>query len=275
MSNEALRVDIWLKDGTQELLKSGVSTARLDCLVLLEDITGRNRASILAHPEAELTSAQLAKLSEQIRQRSRHIPLAYIRGMTEFYGRVFSVNDRVLEPRPESEAIIELLRGISDKVRSVIDIGTGSGALAITAKLEHPQLAVLGIDIDPDCLAIAQANAAKHRAAVTFQQSDLLKNLSTKDLEDSVLLANLPYVPDEYPLNRAATHEPELAIFGGKDGLDLYRVLFTQSKSIQSRPRFIITESLPAQHTDLTKIAHDNGYGLIKSAGLVQLYATT
>src|SRR4051812_18199612 len=102
----------WLRSAEDLLGAAEVNTARLDALVLLEDCLGRGRALLLAHPETELTDEQSVVLDGQLQRRARHEPLAYIRGRTEFYGREFYVDSRVLEPRPESETIIELLKGL-------------------------------------------------------------------------------------------------------------------------------------------------------------------
>src|SRR3990167_7586357 len=105
-----MRVEAWLKQATQELETAGIGTARLDCLVLLEDLTGKDRAYLLAHPEFPVKGSTFHKLEKQIEKRKKHVPLAQIRGKTEFYGREFIINQDVLEPRPESETMIELLK---------------------------------------------------------------------------------------------------------------------------------------------------------------------
>src|SRR5882757_1080566 len=125
-----MRVDDWLKQAQQKLETAGIGTARLDTLVLLEDELNKSRAHLLAHPELNLTPKNVQVLSEQLARRARHEPLAYLRGKTEFYGREFVVRPAVLEPRPESETMIELLKAadLPAKLR-IADIGTGSGAL--------------------------------------------------------------------------------------------------------------------------------------------------
>lgn len=269
-----MKIADWLHSSTVFLTKHDISTARLDCLVLLADALEKDKAYVLAHPEQELTDVQAAQLKKQLDERSQHIPLAYIRGKTEFYGREFSINKHVLEPRPESEAMIEqaltLLSSLPEA--NVIDIGTGSGALAITVKVESPQANVHAVDIDPDCLEIAEQNANLHRADISFCQGDLFTPFSAQNLANVVILANLPYVPETHTINQAAANEPNLAIFGGTDGLDLYRTMFAQFQKAESLPVAVLTESLPFQHKSLEQIAAEHGYRLETTSDFIQVF---
>jgi release factor glutamine methyltransferase len=269
----------WLRVATKRLQEAGVGTARLDALVLLEDATQKNRSWLLAHPEFVLNDATFHDLEELIARREKHEPLAYIRGKTEFYGREFRINHHVLEPRPESETMIDLLlaraksEDIRDKKLRIIDVGTGSGALAITAKLELPGAEITAIDIDPSCLAVAQQNAQNLNANITFLQGDLLTPLSPLDSNHmTFLLCNLPYVPDSYHINEAALQEPQLAIFGGEDGLDVYRQLFDQARKSTQCPDCILAESLPFQHGTLAKVARAHGYQQSQENDFIQVF---
>src|SRR3954465_12642831 len=105
-----MRVKAWLEKATKKLEQAGIGTARLDALVLLEDVTGRDRAWLLAHQEHEISATESAKLTKLVNQRAKHFPLAYVRGRTEFYGRNFVITPAVLEPRPESETMIDCLK---------------------------------------------------------------------------------------------------------------------------------------------------------------------
>lgn len=269
----SMTTEEFLKSAERQLQDAGVGTARLDSLVLLEDLLEIDRANILAHPEQPVDEGQLAILNEQINRRARHIPLAYIRGKTEFYGRTFVVNDHVLEPRPESETLIDLYKYLPGHENlTVADIGTGSGALAITLKLDMPRTTVYAIDIDERCLELAGHNARKLQADVIMLHGDLLQPLVGHQLAVDALLCNLPYVPDTFQLNTAATHEPRLAIFGGEDGLDPFRALFAQTAELSRPPTYILTESMPPQHGVLADIAGDFGYALKQSEDFVQVF---
>jgi len=270
-------VSDWLIEAQQILKSARISTARLDCLVLLEDESGKDRSWLLSHPEHYLQGSSFENLNTKITQRAQHVPLAYIRGKAEFYGREFKVDEHTLVPRPETETMIELLRGLWDGATHatqwiIADIGTGSGAIAITTKLELPETDVLAVDIDPQCVRVAKQNSQSLRADITVVPGDLLEPLFGMVPAADVLLCNLPYVPDDFQINTAATHEPKHAIFGGKDGLDLYRMLFNQLRKLSPKPRYIFAESLPTQHDALATIARAAGYSLEKTDDFIQLF---
>jgi release factor glutamine methyltransferase len=263
----------WLRLSQETLRAAEITTARLDALVLLEDCLHTDRAQLLAHPEQELRGEQLGVLDAQIKRRTLHEPLAYIRGKTEFYGRDFYVDHGVLEPRPESESIITLLKQLHLPGKPIIaDIGTGSGMLAITAKLELPDAQVYAIDIDQGCLAVAKQNAKTYDTPIEFLEGNLTEPLKSKQVAAHALLCNLPYVPDSFQINPAAMREPRLAIFGGPDGLDLYRAMFTQIDKFKEKPRYILAESMPPQHPELSALAHDHGYSLQAEEDFIQLF---
>lgn len=264
-----MRLEDHMRQATKQLTQTGISSARLDCLILLEDATGKDRAWLLAHPECALSDQIVDELNNKITQRSQHVPLAYIRGQSEFFGRTFYVDERVLEPRPETETMIELLLTLPLPERPVIvDVGTGSGALAITAKLELPQASAYAVDIDAGCLAVTEHNAKNLRADITCLKADLLDSSKLPTRPD-VVLANLPYVPDDFHINLAASHEPRLAIFGGPDGLDLYRRLFDGLQAT-----YVLTEALPPQHEALANIAAKASYTQLHQQDFIQVFAT-
>lgn len=260
-----------LQTAIEQLEAAGVGTARLDTLVLLEDITGKDRTHLLAHPELELTAEQYKKLQKLLDRRIKHEPLAYIRQKSEFYGREFYINHDVLEPRPESETLIEHLKTLT--ASTIIDVGTGSGALAITANLELSKTHVFAIDTDQKCLTVAQKNAQRLGANIKFIQGNLLEPLLDKQLAGPVaIMANLPYVPDDYQINEAALQEPRIAIFGGADGLDLYRTMFQQLDEHFDQQIFVLTESLPFQHPELANIAATQNFKQIAEDDFIQVF---
>ena len=278
----------WLVHAQKKLEVSGIGTARLDTLVLLEDVTRIGRAHLLAEPAMEIQPEKLAKLEKLLNRRRQHEPLAYIRGRTEFYGRNFMITSAVLEPRPESETMIKLLKalpvlkragasgGISAEKSvknstsiSIADVGAGSGALGITAALELPKTQVNLLEIDPAAVKIAKINVDKFTLNINVIKNDLLAQ-SAQDYD--ILLCNLPYIPDDYQINQAASHEPRLAIFGGTDGLDVYRRLFEQIAKLKNQPLYILTESLPPQHATLAQLAAQAGYKLKATDDFIQQF---
>ncbi len=271
-------------------------TSRLDALVLLSDILKKDKSYVLAHPDEDISQTNLTVLNKQINRRLKHEPLAYIRGFSEFYGRNFLVNKHTLIPRPETETMLDLFTKIYNSQKSplqkvrpfterenvilnVIDVGTGSGVIGIDVKLEHPELTVFATDISTECLKIAKQNSELHNTHITYLRGDLLEPILSVGLApQSAILANLPYVPSNYTINQDAEREPKLAIFGGEDGLDLYRKLFDQiykanSSNILSKnhpkPQYVFTESMPAQHQILKQIADSAGYELADSEDFI------
>jgi len=262
-----MTVSSWLTQAQATLKAAGVTTARLDCLVLLEDATGHDRSWLLTYPDYELQGSEVKKLNTKIAQRAEHVPLAYLRGRAEFYGRDFLVTPHTLVPRPETESMIELLKGLRLAPGTrLLDVGTGSGAIAITAYLELSGVQVSACDIDLEALNVAGRNAASLDAEVHFFESDLLAAAEPS----GVIAANLPYVPDNFEINLAASHEPRHALFGGTDGLDPYRRLFAQL--IDQPTTYVLTESLPPQHESLDAIAKATGFSLEKTDDFIQLF---
>lgn len=265
-----MTTEAFLKHGVAELTNAGVGTARLDMLILLEDVLDIDRALLLAHPETIVSQSDLIKLRAMISERSRHVPLAYIRGVASFYGRDFQVTKAVLVPRPETEDMITLLKKINLADSPLLaDIGTGSGCIAITAALALPGSKVEASDISPAAITLARQNNVRWHAQVVFAVRDLLTGATTAY---DALLANLPYVPDMYEINAAAAHEPTVALFAGPDGLDAYRRLFAQIGRLPTPPPYVLIEALPMQHGSLATLARAHGYTVLYTAGYVQAY---
>lgn len=269
-------VEQWLSVQSARLSEAGIQTARLDCLVLLEDETGLSRAHLLANNLLALNNLQLEHLEKALEKRLQHQPLAYIRGFGEFYGRRFTVNGDVLVPRPESETIVDLVLNIPDIGRNglvILDIGCGSGCLGLTLGLEIPSAKVILSDISGKALKVCQANAKQLGVTnIEIVQRSLLKSAPICD----VVVANLPYVPIEYPVNKAAQQEPSMALFSGKDGLDDYREFWRQilaEFNLHSRPKHVVVEALPEQHSALEQLAEKAGYQLIASQDYIQHFS--
>lgn len=261
----------WLSNNTRELIESDIDSARLDCLVMLEDALKKPREWLLAHGDHSISASEEQALEGMLGERLNHVPLAYIIGHKEFYGRNFVVNPSVLIPRPESEDMIEILLGLDESYfENVMDVGTGSGCLAITAKLELPSITVVAIDNSEVALIIAVKNAERFGVDISFEKSNLLE--SAELTNKSIILANLPYVPDSLITSEEIKREPATAIFSGPDGMSHYAKLWGQLCAVQLKQISIITESLPDQHSKMTKLANKSGYYLNQTNGLAQLF---
>jgi len=196
--------------------------------LLLMWILDWNRARLLSELRMELLKREYERFKDAVKEHVTGRPIQHIIGYEEFYGRKFIVNEHVLIPRPETEelivAVLERLDthfASSSKLKCA-DIGTGSGAIAVTMKLERPQLAVSASDISEAALKIAQKNAEALGAEIDFRLGDLLEPFSNEKWD--LILSNPPYIPKEEKLSEIVSeHEPHNALFGGSDGLDYYR----------------------------------------------------
>ncbi|MFI5270785.1 MAG: N5-glutamine methyltransferase family protein [Candidatus Saccharimonadales bacterium] len=268
----------WLSDATDLLNSSGIQTSRLDSLILLEYILKKERTWILAHPEYEISAPETTKLNNVLAKRAKNVPIAYIRGKSEFYGREFKVNHFVMQPRPESEAFIDLLKAlmgeedISSRLPKrpfLVDVGAGSGAIGTTIALELQNIDVILLELDVNAAKVAKINVDLFTLKIPVIISDLLANAPNKI---DIVTANLPYVPDDHIINEAAKKEPKKAIFGGPDGLNIYRRMFNDIENMSHKPLLILIEAFPSQHPKMTEIASKSGYFPHISNGFVQAY---
>jgi release factor glutamine methyltransferase len=222
-------------DSTVDLLSPLSDTPQLDAQVLMAHLINKPRTWVLAHPTSSLNIEQVDKLNALIQRLELGEPLPYVLGHWEFFGLDFDLTPEVLIPRPETELLTEhaiaWLQGSPER-RTVADIGTGSGCIAISFAAHIPDVRILATDISLRALQVARHNAFKHEVAsqIDFVQCDLLPHhidsLST-DRHFDMICANLPYIPTRelYSLPLYG-HEPTLALDGGPDGLDPFRKLF-------------------------------------------------
>lgn len=221
------RVAAALRAATQDLQGSS-DTAALDAQLLLAQVTGRGRAWLLAHGEAPLTSAQTRRFGDLVARRNAGEPLAYLRRRQAFYRLDFHVSPAVLIPRPESEQLLELAldHAPPDFSGTLVDVGTGSGALGISFAAARPRARVILTDLCPAALAVARINAARHGVKPVFRQGDLLQPLPARGQKVDIIMANLPYVRrGDLPQLAVSRYEPQVAMDGGGDGMDLIRLL--------------------------------------------------
>jgi release factor glutamine methyltransferase len=202
------------------LTAAGCDTPRLDAEVLLAHVLGADRAALFRAPERELTREQAGAFIDASRRRSAREPVAYITGRKGFRHLELAVDPRVLIPRPETEHVVEAALSLPAGTR-VVDVGTGSGAIALALKDERPDLEVSATDISPDALAVARGNAHRLGLDVTFAQGDLLAGLSA-----DAVVSNPPYVAEGEPvMPEVERYEPHGAVFAPDDGLAVIRRL--------------------------------------------------
>ncbi len=205
------------------------ATARRDAELLLLHVTGLTRAELMTHPSRELSESQMSAYRAAIARRKQHEPVQYITGTQEFYGRSFAVTPAVLIPRPETEHLVESVLALHPAPKRILDIGTGSGILAITLALELPNATVTATDISATALAVARQNARSPGAnRVRFVESDLFAAVADERFD--CIVANPPYVAtDEVLEPQVRDYEPVTALYAGEDGLAVYRRLIPQA----------------------------------------------
>ncbi|HEY1742776.1 MAG TPA: peptide chain release factor N(5)-glutamine methyltransferase [Granulicella sp.] len=216
--------------------------ARRDAETLLSVVLGSERAWVLAHPEAELDAPHAETFFEFVTRRDIGEPLQYITGVQEFYGLELHVTPDVLIPRPETEHLIEAVlawAAMQPDALRIVDIGTGSGAIAIALAAHLPSAEVIATDISPSALAVARGNAERlgFGQRIRFVQSDLLSGVDAEiaaGMRFDVVASNPPYIPagDAAEMQReVVAHEPHTALFAGKLGLDIYQRLIPAAHS--------------------------------------------
>lgn len=236
---------------------------RSEALLLLTRATGRTRESLLASPDIALTAAQAAVYADLRHRRAGGEPIAYLLGFREFYGRPFAVDRRVLIPRPETELLIDLAVARHGSGRpAVLDLGTGSGIVAITLALEIPQAQVTGTDRSPDALEVARANAASLHAVVAWRSGSWFDALGDAPARFDLIVSNPPYIAatDRHLHEGDLRYEPLEALTEGHDGLAAIRRITDRS-----------TAHLKPDGTLMVEHGHDQALSvraLFEAAGL-------
>lgn len=250
----------WLKIATKSLKTANIPSARLDAELILANTLRKNRTYLHAHLDEEIDPRRFDIANARLDLRLDRVPIAYILGYKEFYGRRFTVSPSVLIPRPESEDLISLFleltaSEIAEKV--LIDVGTGSGCLGITAKLERSNLSVILSDISKPALNIAEKNANALNADVHIQQQSLL-NGQLKPVD--YIFANLPYVDKNWDVSPELQYEPEIALFAEDEGLKLILQLISQAPRYLTSEGLLFIEADPQQHNRIIDEAVKNGF---------------
>ncbi len=207
------------------------------CLFLMSELTGYNTGELYFHQKEEIKPEIEAKYDEMFNKYiNENIPVQYLTGKAYFYGYQFMVDDNVLIPRPETEQLVENIlllydRNLKGKKVDVVDIGTGSGCIATTLSLEEKNMNVCATDISKEALKVASKNASRLGAHVNFLQGDMLEPVMDKKFD--ILVSNPPYIPTSENVDPLVKdNEPNVALFGGDDGLKFYRIILENSVKI-------------------------------------------
>jgi release factor glutamine methyltransferase len=220
-----------LQATTAYFKKHNVENPRLNAEHLLAHVLGRKRIELYLEFERVLTESELAPLRNLVKRRSKGEPLQHLLGTTEFCGLIFLCDKRAMVPRPETEELVELVESkIENRALRIVDVGTGSGVIALTLAMKFPAAEILAVDISDDALALAQENASRLKLVdrVRFLRSNLFEKV---DGIFDFVIANLPYISiqDRQSLSREVLHDPEVALFAGARGDELLRELIAQA----------------------------------------------
>ncbi|MFN2542797.1 MAG: peptide chain release factor N(5)-glutamine methyltransferase [Chthoniobacterales bacterium] len=256
-----------LQASTEYLNKRKIDNARLNAEHLLGRVLGRTRMELYLEFDRTLNESELAPLRELIRRRGEGEPLQHLLGTVEFCGHTFLCDKRAMVPRPETEELCEFLKSqIPNPKSQILDVGTGSGVIALSLAASSPDAQVYATDISAEALALAGENAARLGldGRVQFRQSDLLK-----DIEGAfdLIVANLPYIStqDRQSLAREVLHDPEAALFAGKRGDELVRELIAQAPA-RLKPRGLLALEIGiGQAASLFELLCEKNYHDIES----------
>jgi release factor glutamine methyltransferase len=248
--------------------KRGIENPRLNAEHLLAHSLGRKRLDVYLEFERDLTEPELGPLRELVRRRGQNEPLQHLLGTVEFCGNVFLCDKRALVPRPETEELVEFLdpeiRGQKSEVR-IIDVGTGSGVIALTLAQKFPTAEILGTDISDDALLLARENAVRLGIdRVHFLKSDLLENVEgTFDL----IVANLPYISqnDRDQLAAEVLRDPEVALFAGEKGDEMIGQLIETAPTHLNAGGLLALEIGLGQEPALIELLGAKNYGDIEA----------
>jgi release factor glutamine methyltransferase len=258
-----------LQSTTEYFKKHKIDNARLNAEHLLAHVLGRTRMELYLEFERIFSETELTALRELVRRRGRAEPLQHLLGTVEFCGQTFLCDKRAMVPRPETEELVELLEAKIRSQRSedsFIDVGTGSGVIALSLAKKFPEAKVSAVDVSEDALALARENAKRLGLTerVQFVKSDLLKNISERF---DVIVANLPYISmqDRHLLSREVLNDPEVALFGGVQGDELIRQLTEQAPSYLNPGGLLALEIGVGQAEVLAELLEQKNYHDIES----------
>ncbi len=250
-----MTINDWLDATTNKLTTSNSNSARLDSLILLEHVVNVSRESILAQPDFELSNDSTVELQSLVDRRAKLEPIAYLVGLKEFYRLEFEVNKNVLVPRPETEKMVEYILGSASNKSRVLDVGTGSGVIAISLKKNRDDLEVSASEISRPALKVARKNAAKHDVFIGFIESNLFQQIRAQK-QFNIIAANLPYVSlDKISEQPGLKHEPAIALFPDDSrGLSIYEHFFRDVGDYLTDDGYTIIEHDPTQLDDLLRL---------------------
>jgi release factor glutamine methyltransferase len=264
-----------LAQGSKLLEDGAIHVPRLTAEVLLAHAMRCERAYFYAHPERELSEIEWLHYGRYLHERLKGKPTQYITGRQEFYGREFRVTSDVLIPRPETEHVVETALAVALNAKRILDIGTGSGALAVSLQIETGA-AVWGTDISPAAVSVAAGNSTKLGAHVRFVACDLAEAIASGTMD--LIVANPPYVPlghKEGLQREVRDWEPHVALFGGERGFEFYDRIVDDAPRVLRPGGWLIMELGFGTHEHVARLVRDWAGGRIEPdlAGIPRVIA--
>ena len=260
-----MKIEALLTEGRKLLQRQGTFSVALDVRLLLQAATGLSHEDIIAQPAREVSDEAAATFNAFIARRLAREPVSRILGRREFYGREYQITPDVLDPRPDTEAVVELALNCKKRGR-FIDLGTGSGAIAITICAEAAELSGIATDISGAALAVARGNAQRLGAGdkLTFHQGPWFDGV---DGLFDLIISNPPYIPakDILPPD-VANFDPHLALFAGEDGLAAYREIAGQSAASLASDGIVVLEIGHDQSSEVKRLFETQGFKLVDQA---------
>ena len=256
-----------LQSSADYFKKRKIDNARLNAEQLLAHVLGRKRIELYLEFERDLIEPELVPLRELVRRRGEGEPLQHLLGTIEFCGLTFLCDKRAMVPRPETEELVELLQSKIQNLKStIVDVGTGSGVIALSLAAKFSDAKVHASDISEEALALARENAERLGLSerVQFRKNDLLENLGERF---DVIVANLPYISmqDRQSLSREVLHDPETALFGGERGDELVGKLIEQAPEHFQPNGLLALEIGIGQSQSLSELLAQKNYHDIES----------
>ena len=249
--------------GQHELLEQASDSPLLDCQILMAHVIGQTREWLYAHNEYQLKEGELFRFAGFIEQRQSGVPVAYITGTKEFWNHTLEVSPATLVPRPETELLVEtLLNRFSNDPLTVVDLGTGSGAIAVSIAAERLNWNVIGVDLSQAALYIAARNACGLNN-LTWITGSWCRHFSTNSID--VIVSNPPYVCQGDDHLHNLTHEPAGALIGGDDGLLHIREIVKDGYHCLKKKGWILIEHAPNQGPDVSQLLRAAGFTRIES----------
>lgn len=262
-----MRINEYYTNKIEELIKAGIEHPALNAEVLISFYFQWDRTYFYLNQLQELSAEEIADLDELIARRIASEPLQYITGRQNFYGRDFMTRPGNLIPRPETELLVESVLNEAEAIwqnqtLTVADIGTGTGAIAITLALERPDWQVKAVDISPLAIDLAKENMQQLQANIELLQGDLFQPFLTKGHKFDIIVSNPPYITYKDLAELSAEvrlYEPILALDGGETGLDFYYRIINEGLILLNRPGLIALEIGYGQETEIINILQNSG----------------